>query len=653
MPDVIFVEAAGFVGSAAGVSFARDTSRRVVALSAAAEWALRAAGVPYVPIDAYCHGEFERVLSERNLERALALAAVIDGHYRARVPLIAVHEMAPGRSQLRYLKALLDVVWYRIEAVRRALEAARPGEIVVAPGADRSSEALVSKRRLYFDAESVYGRFIPLVAASAGVACHVLKPPVGPPGPGRPWRSLKRAFTARVRALAGSRARPLVAAFASRLTRPGSWRAAAHGVDRPLLFVLNPARDIRGVIKRLLRDGRYRMVVWNEVIDPPLWLEPLRLRGRAVEGLDRLERAELQAAVTAAADAVRRDPRCLEIFRDARVDWCSQAWTRLDYFLISGVCEYIEFYLRSRRLLEATRPAAVLFPGVSDYVEAAIVEAAQHLGIPRVAFQRGGVYGYSELHGFETYELPFCDHFLTYGPGVTEALPASNDQPHAHVVGSPRLDTLARSRGPGRVRNGRLPARAKVLYITTQRMGQRRILSLDNYADCTLFAVQRTVMEALAEFPQHDYCVKFHPTAAADDPLFDLIAAARLPRCRVSVHGRLERLVRDADLCLLDHPSTSLLECLVLGRAVLVYAGTGAVHEDALRALQKDAAITADLDEFRELLRGYLSGGPVLVGAGPDSDFLHHYGTVNGDGRSVQRSVAAIDDIVGGRPLRT
>jgi len=171
-----------------------------------------------------------------------------------------------------------------------------------------------------------------------------------------------------------------------------------------------------------------------------------------------------------------------------------------------------------------------------------------------------------------------------------------------------------------------------------------------NCSDSELFSRERRIIRVFRDLPEIQCVVKLHPgTRYPTSPIVQLIRDEKLENCRCLSGIQLSDVLDLGDLFINDSPTTTLLQMLTTGKRVLVlHNGVMQYEEGALNLLKRSSIFAATFEEFEAVLRDHLENrrfGPL---EGDDGEFLRQYGTHLGDGRSAERIVAALRQILAG-----
>jgi len=352
---------------------------------------------------------------------------------------------------------------------------------------------------------------------------------------------------------------------------------------------------------------------------------------------------------------------------------CTNAWKQIDcnsireFFQIAGldlyplvkpflkdyICSTIPARVVSARKLRIglrrIRKGAIVMP----YVPGWVANIARQAGIPTVAFQHGGGYGYLDLPITE-HELLGTDYFFCYGPGVSEFY--ETPSPNAHLssdtprpiplpIGSPCLDILKqreqRLDESQILRDAITQSRRAIIYVMTNLTGDRRYFSYHTYPDIWYWRLQREIIQVCTEFVNIHLIVKLYPPHPVKNPLGKWIRQKSFSNCEMVQDKPFIDMLGQADLFIIDYPSTMLLQALTTDKPIIAFAERRSLRLDpsAARLLRKRVIFSETKEEFLRDIVTVLSQLDRWTSlAHRNDEFLRAYGTYLNDGNSAERA---------------
>lgn len=528
--------------------------------------------------------------------------------------------LRPAGHYFLPLKVLIDSLYRAGFSLAHVLLAAEGGRLLLS-----DCQLREPSDDLFFD-RPLYAAAAPLLAPEYGVTCEQLRP----------------------RLNAGSR---------SRQELWDRFRPLAR--DR----LLRPARRVLGrAPRRTARDAGRPLLLCQQSYDIPLVAGALRRRGWST-----LDQSDLLPALPWRSRIPRPVRRRLEQtwerfrgegffgepFRWAGADLAPLAESRLLHWWFSCVPAMWNTVLRVRSRLELRRPTAMLLAYPWTPEEQGVLQAARSCAVPTITYQHGGFEGNCEYITHDMTELRFSDYRFVYGTGSEDYFSERVSryvEPRAEprAVGSCRLDRLRTApnrREEVRRRLGIDDAGRLVLYLPT---GYQRTwyLARAAYLAVPYFGLLCQVMATLTGFPDLRFVYKPFPERQAD-PLLSVIERIA-PNVIAESHLRVPALVQASDACIVDIPSTGLLEALVTAKPLLVFSDRRFVNlrSEAAGLLRKRARLAETPEDFLAQLKDFLRGDLRELAA-PDQRFLAAYGTHLNDGQSAERAASAVEEIAG------
>lgn len=605
---------------------------------AAAAW-LRNAGARYHRIeDFYREEELSRLAADRFAEVA-RWAESVDRYLQVRVPEFREAGFGPTRLYFFFVAWLANAVFIRGYALARLAEALAPARISWFQPPAMKFE--VGPDLGYFTSSiSLWKLSLPHWAGTLATSTWP-RPPVDGDAvmPARlavdglhaapRWALGRHRAIIRREGLSGYALR-VADNLWSALTKPFPRRRRLEG---GALF-LQGNYDLRSLERVLVR--RLPCLHWSDVV------------GAAAMPS---EVADMRHHLAALWSSGARSPEIRLPFSVEGVDFWPVVEPRFRLFWNDIIPAMWGHYVLARRFLSRRRPAVVVAPYAEAVWQAPTLAAARKLGIPTVVYQHGGMVGVCELPVFRETDRYVADHMLVYGDGVKayfdeDDLRRGADRATTTAVGSARLDAVRAGRR--RWTSLRRRARPVVLYIAEQLRGNAHYLNCNGYPDVSFYELQANLVDLFGEFPHIHFIYK-----AFADHLPNPIPEATRRVANIETVGFLERrattLMWDADLIVLDMPSTALLECLLTPKPLVVFADSRSLRmrEEAKRLLRRRCLLTDTPEEFLAELRRVLSMGTFAQFARSDDSFLSAYGTHLNDGRSADRAADAICRIAG------
>lgn len=265
---------------------------------------------------------------------------------------------------------------------------------------------------------------------------------------------------------------------------------------------------------------------------------------------------------------------------------------------------------RYEKCLTRSKTKAVVASAALSIEAVVALLAARRADLPAIALQHGGFVGYCNWEMVPFIDLNLNDHYLVYGPGVTQFLETPVREeivPRKHPVafhetGSHNVSTIFKARCK--------PSSDKktcVLYISTYLCGSSRYLAGHHRPDIAYLKAQRDVLRLLASHsdmwnihyrpPPHHH---FSPTETA-------IPHIDLGRMSVHTQGDLISLLKNTpfDLIITDAVTTVLLQAIATTARIITWFDKDIMrpNSEAMTLLQKRADVAFSEEEYLSNIR--------------------------------------------------
>jgi hypothetical protein len=592
---------------------------RLIALTPQAACACELRGLEYLTLEDFFDVTAFLAADEPMLALQREWADRLDAFSWTALPELQAAGLRPAGQYIFFLKLLIDTLYRAAFGLAHMLRASDGGRVVYFERtvAGRSDETL------FFDGP-VSATVLTRAAEVYDVELSAL---AAPPKSREATGARADLRTALRRALS-----PRAVARLQALKQDGPRALAgtrSRSDDRPEV-ICHRVYDIEYAAPLVERSG-YRVTE----------LESILMRNRR-------RRRELRAGLGPVWPRLLRQDFFAEPFSWAGVDLMPIARSRLEHWWLEIVPAMWDATLSASSRFRRRRPKAfVVYSPVTPEQHGAL-SAARCAGVPTVTVQHGGFEGNCEYITYDLTDLRLADHRLAYGNATAEYLRdrASRAGLDTQVVatGSPRLDALERRPDRGREIRRILGVEAErplVCYVPTSYQ-YHWYMSRGAYLGTPYFQLLTGVMAALARSGDVQVVYKPFPEQPLD-PVVGLIQR-RHPGIRVVRDVPFTDLLEAADACVIDIPSTALLEALLTPKPVVAYADARFVtlRAEAGELLRRRAVVAEHPDEFLAVLKDFLARGEFSELTDPDDGFLRAYGTDLGDGRSAERAAQAL-----------
>lgn len=317
----------------------------------------------------------------------------------------------------------------------------------------------------------------------------------------------------------------------------------------------------------------------------------------------------------------------------------------LDHFITNVLPKHAAYAWRAAaRLTAANGLKAVAGPCVGDVPNLAIRSAAQAQGIPVFTWQHGGINAYIRFPMLRYSDLAAADDYLCWGEGSVQYVRTAfagwtvSGKPPAEprAVSSPALMAV-------RTRCAMPPAtdRPRVLWVSSAFSGESRYFSGSLYPDIGYFALQRRLVNVLAECEGIQPRIRLYPWNHEPSPLREIIGRKGLGSA-LDINPSLGESLAQADVVVIDYPSTTLLQSVASFAQIAVLCDRTylEITDEAARLLERRAFVAYTPDAFEQSIRQAIAaarGGDRRL----DEGFLAAYGIGdNPDALSIPRAIA-------------
>ena len=641
-----------------------EQTTTILALTPSAEYALERLGkVCRRPSDYVCERDFHQ-LGVEQLGVVDEVCRLIDEAVLSEVEAFRSRDLRPGSLSWYHLKNLLNSVAVRAFMLSRVFEAERPDSVVYFDTPEENFPLT-----LEFVRESPWPRVIPAVCRSLDIpfrvtetdeaAFLVKRAPEGSQAAGFP----KDGLTTMLGRL-GSR-HSLQTAGWLRHELGNIARGLRRGLmggqkNQATIVTLNEAYSLQHVIDRVRATQEFRVLHLN-VLSPwdVRWLVPFRstsdfrcsievpdgLEAQLANALNRLENSEAAESLFTVAGVP-----CFEVLR-----------ARLVHLFTVVMKDMLCTYLHVERAIRRFRPS-LMIASTMHYSQKVAFEVARAFGVPAGVYRHGASGGIvlMKTEGVEVQnqnDIRWSDFVFTFGDGDTRYFEKYFGHGTRFVsVGSAALDRL-RIQPPSRHKSKLLqglgldPKRQRVFYVPTGVAGHNWPIPSRSRLPSVDFQIGRAITDLFREFPDIDFIFKPHP-GDLDSLFVKYIEGAGQNNSKV-LTGSFRELLHLADAFVVDYPSTTFLEMLTTDRPILfcghklpVRFNSEKWHPSILPMWQERIMYADDLESFIEMLRSFLREGRFEPVESSD-EMLRLFGTHLDDGKSAERAVAAIRDIIG------
>jgi len=621
----------------------------VLALTAQAEYACERHRVNvHRPEDYYSEDELQ-TLGFEQLAKLDQLCQLVDQVVLEEAEEFRLPGLLPGTLYWYHFKNLLNSAAVHAFILKRITERERPGLILYGATPDEPLSLTLEYRN-----ESAWSRAIECVANSHGILNNGFANGTLPSvTPKRGSQVTKRLAVAR-RLLFSTRYM-----FDKTIADLDDRLGGHRGSVQPTIVTLSSTYGLRHLIRAAAKSSI--RVFYFEPQHP--W-RLARLSGGswiARRYASAGPHSHLDANLDRAWNRFRSSPQLESLLSVEGTCYFLMVERRLRHFFRSVAPDMLQTYLKTRAMVEAVRPAAILGANM-PYWQKTVFEATRAAEIPTIVYSHGSSGGYvrMETDGAvvqQRNDFRHADYVFTNGFGdVQFFMKHSRERAKPIAVGSAVLDELRHRRRTAAQRSAALsdlalePSLPTVFYVPTSLDDYVRPIPGRNRAPSTTFHIERSIADIFAQFPNVQCVFKLH-AATALSPIVQYVKDRGYANCRVITED-FKKLVHLADAFVLDYPSTTLLEALTTNRPILFCGHALPMrfnrekwHPSILPMWKERVLYAEHLDEFLEMLRDFLRKGDFSPVKSSD-EMLRLFGTHLNDGRSAERAVAELKKII-------
>lgn len=596
-------------------SIANRTKATIVALSPQVIDALERAGVPHRTPEEFIDRALLGEVGRRNYDNLEELGRWVWDWMKSVHESLAVN---PVFAHFYRLKLFLDSVGLRVAETAAVLRAMRPAKVIVMQGPEDALWASDDSFEFVTTDGPIYGIVVPFVARHLGIEVEFEKDSSrAKPKDDQTVAVRCKAWLSLVR-----EAYALSQCLLDRFRRTETiWVLGAAYHDMPELL---RASDASGKFRRR------NLSLWSSLVGKR-YVQWSQRNACETDGLENVLRArwpELQ-------ERLASHP----LFETVGINYFPLVKGQLTHLFSQGIVETERCFRAAKRLAEGSHVRLLLATHTGSYRDLILTQALKSLRVPAVYAQEGGFSGYCEYHMPHYMELSQSDYFLTYGPGVATWLVSARltnrQQGRPLAVGGLRFRTLQSRRATaGRHANGI----ARVMYIPTADFHHSLRYAPLNYSDREYYTIKRRVIETLLSLPGVQVTYKVPPDTLSHDSCLGFVSKHR-DRIRVSEEP-LTAVLDEAELFVVDWPSTVLLEVLTTTRPVVVLIDRIVCRPipEAMRLLHRRAFVSDNLDLFLEMIRTVIKDPKSMLKGVQleDTAFLDAYATGGKEGWSPE-----------------
>jgi len=308
--------------------------------------------------------------------------------------------------------------------------------------------------------------------------------------------------------------------------------------------------------------------------------------------------------------------------------------SRMGKMICEGITKGISIYNEAEKYIQNFRPKAVLF-AIAPYPEYwFFLQSFKKNEIPIICWQHGSE-GFYNNRGTPETELLYTNYFFSYGKGVTESyLQFKKEYNFQSVsIGSSTMDSIADVN----------KSKEYIAYVTTNYYQNNLYFSVfPDYLDIKIYHTQKGIVHYLETLQNEKIIFKVHPN------LFYKIPPFKIKKQNVKMirnEKSFTEILPDCKLIIIDFPSTVFLQSAVTDKPIFVLTNLIKLKQEALILMEKRAVCAETPEELINELDDYLKTGNYPADVN-NREFIKKYGTYLDDGKSAERAVNKVLEII-------
>ncbi len=283
-------------------------------------------------------------------------------------------------------------------------------------------------------------------------------------------------------------------------------------------------------------------------------------------------------------------------------------WERVSRFILSEIPSYILRYDQTKALIQKYNPLFLEMSSGNEPDSKVTAQAFRDSDLPIYIHHHGALAQHLE-NKYKYIDFTVASDYFVYGDGVSsyieEVYPEC--QMRLHNVGNNKVHYF-RNNVSKDVLCAILKLDINKPIFAFQLPGlhlNHMNRSFDTWGDFSEYADLKRVVDFFEAHADLQLIIKGHPsTCYPDNPMMIELSSRALTNVRVIRDLPMSTLIASVDYCIMNRPSTGMLEALVLGIPVLIYNSVVKFWgQDSL--IQEAAAFWGDIDGFIEYMEHY------------------------------------------------
>jgi hypothetical protein len=342
----------------------------------------------------------------------------------------------------------------------------------------------------------------------------------------------------------------------------------------------------------------------------------------------------------------------IEIPENEVHDWFFEWFNWKDDFLEFNISALFKFEMGRVKILSEQilamhyktleslkKTKCILFTVATYSKQQYILSLAKSIGIPRICFQHGEMSLYYPGLWNDASELIYASHYFSYGNEVSIEKISSASKLANNIstinIGAPSLDKIMNITS--------IKTNLSVLYASSKFINYSGGF-ISSYVDISVMNNQNKLIEFfeehLSKYTQDKVIWKLNQERRTSQP----VAKANLVQVIREEKTFLE-LIKDANLIILDRPSTTSLEVCMTELPLFVLLANKNWYDLPEKLLRKRAVVCYTPDELLVSVKKFMQEGFYPADL-KNREFVRSYGSYLDDGKSSERATIELLNII-------
>lgn len=344
----------------------------------------------------------------------------------------------------------------------------------------------------------------------------------------------------------------------------------------------------------------------------------------------------------------RDDGEIMSCFEYQGISFFPLVENRLSWLFSKGIKDSEKIMKETVKITKRYNVRALLNITNASFVSHTVNQVAKSLGIPVLNWQHGFVNyynGISQINEFN--DMLTSDVVLSYGDGVSDAYRKYTFKFDTDVisVGNITLDRIQGREKKTPRNNGK---RKRILYVTSNYLQNTWYYGFSPpFSDRLFLQDQLCIMNILQEIAnkEYDITVKIHPITTHQDPPWIIEFYNKKGIRIVKRESCFIDLLKSHDIVIIDLPTTVLLEALATNKPIFVLMRHWKYSYYDRKILEKRVVCADSVNILMNAVEKHIETGNYPASF-CDETFLRAYGNYLGDGKSSERVLKILDDVM-------